>query len=266
MANQQLLFAIVVLVGSSLLILTTRASFPDRELDCSGVTEEIPLEQYQHVCSIIAKWDPEEFEMLKPMERWDKLEKCTCNLLHHPLAWESLMTHEVETIYYVTRKLVDLKDQELYGDRDGKDSLDSRDVTRDNLIYKHDFGQVMYFWDRFSAILLSTRAGDKAGSELAKQFTSIYTDVYYKPESYKILFKGEADTMNFRMDLSGACNQLYESFGPFLIWFNNLRMLSENPRFVYRIVAYDENLYKLMGSLKMCQYLTLAGVVIKANE
>lgn len=256
---QLLLLATILTMSRS-----TLASFPDRELDCSGVTEEIPLEQYQWVCSIITKWDPEEFEMMKPMERWDKLEKCTCNLLHHPLAWEALTTHEVETIYYVAKKLVELKDEEFYKSEESK--KDDNMVKKDNLLFKNDPNEVMYFWDRFSALLLNTKAGTKEGHELAKSFIDIYTNTYYKPESYKILFKGEGETMNFRQDLSGSCNQLYDTFGPFLVWFNNLRLLSGNPRYVYRVVAYDENLYKLMEAIKMCQYLTLAGVVIKPPQ
>lgn len=270
------LLLVIALVCSTLcfLIEQTNGSFPMRELDCSGIKEETPLEQYKDVCSLIANWDLEEKDEYKtklkakfesePMFKWDYLEKCTCNLLHHPLVWESLMTHEIETIYYVSQKVVQIKDDELYKDIE-KLNTDGTMVTKDNLLYKQDLGDIMYFWDRFAALLLTTKAGDKNGHDLSKKFTDIYTDVYYKPEDYKILFKDEGETMNFRQDLSGSCNQLYESFGPFLAYFNNLRHLSENPRYVYRIVAYDENLYRLMVSLKMCQFLTLSGVVLKPN-
>lgn len=239
------------------IISTTNADFPKRKLDCSSVISNFPLNEYEVYCDAIVTPKDIEYSF---MNRLDIVEMCSCALLRRQLVWEAMVTHEIEFIYLSSRRLLELQSKE-----GNNNNIVAGDVTKDNLVLINNPDGIMDFWDRFSLLLREVPTGGKEGLKLSNQFLDVYTNNYYKPEEFKIIYKDEGGTANFRNELSSSCNQLFKSFSPFMYLFNNLREMSENPRFIYRVLTYNENLYKVMVSVKMCKFLSKAGVVTEAS-
>lgn len=225
------------------------ADFPKRKLDCSGVISNFPLNQFELYCDSIVNPPDIEYSL---MNRLDIVEMCTCALLRRTMVFEAMVTHEVEFIYLSSKKLLESQPRD-------------QDVGTDNLLLVNNPDGVMDFWDRFGALLRKVPPGGKDGLQLANKFLDFYTNNYYKPEEFKIAYKGEGMTANFRKELSGSCNQLFKSFSPFMYLFNNLREMSQNPRYVYRLLTYNENLYKVMVTVKMCKFLSGAGITTEGK-
>lgn len=245
-------FAFAIAIAGAVVVL---CEFPKRKLDCSGAISNFPLNEYEAYCDPIVTPSEIEYSL---MNRLDIVEMCTCALVRRQLVWEAMVTHEVEFIYLSSRKLLEMQPT--------KDGITAGDVGEDNLVLVNNPDGIMDFWDRFGLLLREIKAGGKDGLNLSNQFLDIYTSNYYKPEEYKIIFKDEGGTANFRRELSNSCNQLFKSFSPFMFLFNNLRQMSENPRYIYRILTYNENLYKVMVSVKMCKFLATAGVVTEIKS
>lgn len=222
----------------------------ERHLDCSGVIETSTLDAYKDVCHYVDRGSQESYNAFSIMNRMDIVEMCTCNLLRHGIAWQAMLTHEVETLFHVTKKLVDSSNSEA-----------EENLYKSSLVLQNDSDKHMYFWDRFNALLRSTDP-ESEGAELSKKLFDLFAESYYNPDTFTMPFKGASGSMNLRRIVSSSCKQLLGQFELFLKYFNNLRLISENPRFVYRIVNYDETLYRLVGVIKMCQFMTLAGELI----
>mgnify|MGYP000933056966 CR=1 FL=1 len=222
----------------------------DRKLECSGVIQNSPLDTYKEVCHYIASWKDEYKESLTVMNRLDVIEMCTCNLLNHPIVWQAMFTHEVETLYYATRKLVD-----------DRDVPENAEVSSTNIVFQDDVDNHMFFWDHFNSLLRETNQ-KKQHDQLSRNLFALFAEHYYNPDSYSVPFKGNPQSMNLRRVISSTCNQLLSQFGSFLKYFSNLMNLTNNPRYVYRIVRYDDTLYKIFGVIKMCQFLSLSGELI----
>lgn len=236
-----------VIAIAQLLITGIVIAHQERKYDCSAITETAPLDTYKDVCHQVADWRDETLQ-LSVINKLDVIETCTCHLLRHTLAWQAMITHEVETMYYVIRKLV----QE-------KVSGDELKVDDNNILLRYDEDDHMYFWDRLKALL---RVQGNGRDELSWAILEAFAQVYYNPDSYQRPFVDKRISMNQRRVHATSCNQLLTQFGPFLTYFNNLKRLSENPRFVYRIVSYDEALYKIVSVMKVCEFLVSAGELV----
>lgn len=236
-----------VIAIAQILMFGLALALPERKLDCSGVIMSSTLQNYGDICVGPDEWAAKSARM-SMMEKLDRIETCTCDLLRHKIAFESMMTHEVDTMFHSSRKLVaDLK-------KDPK-RLDDTGIPT-SILMETDEDDHMFFWDRFSALLRDTNPNQ--GAELSTAFFAIFADGYYNPDSYSMPFKGTPQSMNLRRTIQTSCNTLLGQSGDFLKHLNNLRQMSENPRYIYRMVSYDENLYKIVSVIKICQYLSLA--------
>lgn len=220
-------------------------SFPEKKLDCSAILETSTLDTYKNVCHYIHDWKDGHMS-LSVTNRLDVVEMCSCNLLRHTLAWQAMLTHEVETLFLVTQKIVS---KSLEGS--------AKDKNKDPIVEDEH----MYFWDKMNAILRENapKQDQPNDSALTNQMLEIFADTYYNPDSFLVPYKGQSQNFGLRRVISATCNKLLNQFKIFLNYFNNLRIMSENPRFVYRIVTYDETLYKIMSVMKVCHYLSITG-------
>lgn len=236
-AFTQLLFTSIVLV----------ASFPERKYDCSAILQTSTLDTYKDVCHYVTDSLDQTLE-LSVTNKLDVVETCTCNLLQHSLAWQSMVTHEVETMFYVARQLV-------------MDMTDEDTIRKNNVLLEHDQDDHMYFWDRFNSILRKTdlQNGD---TELCSDILERFAKAYYNPDLYQMPFVKTSVSRNLRRVVTIACEQLIDQFGDFLKVLYNLKKLSGNSRYIYRIVSYDENLYKIVNVVKICQLLKISGELL----
>lgn len=243
-SSTNLMILIVILQG--LIIVSALEKFPEKKFDCSGILETSTLDSYKNVCHYIHDYKDGYLTSLSVVNRFDIIETCTCNLLRHTLAWQAMLTHEVDTLFTVTQKLVF---------KDSKDE-NSKDPQVED--------QYAYFWDKINAILRENapKQDQPGDSALTNQLLNIFADTYYNPDSFMVPYKGQPQNFGLRRVISATCNQLLGQFKTFLNYFNNLRQLSENSRFVYRIVSYDEALYKIMSVMKVCHYLAITGDLI----
>lgn len=235
----------VILVAHILATASALGTFPEKKFDCSAILETSTLDTYKNVCHYIHDYK-EGYTSMAIMNKLDIVETCTCNLLRHTFAWQAMLTHEVETLFTVTQELVSK----------GSDKANSKDPQVDD--------QYMYFWDKMNAILRENAPKqDQANdSALTNRMLEIFSETYYNPDTFIAPYKGQPQNFGLRKVISATCNQLLGQFKTFLSYFNNLNKLSENSRFVYRIVSYDEALYKIMSVMKVCHYLAITGDLI----
>lgn len=240
---QVIAFAQIIIINFNLV----PASFPERKYDCSAILQTSTLDTYKDVCHYVTDWQDSTLE-LSVTNKLDVVETCTCNLLQHSLAWQSMVTHEVDTLFYVARQMV-------------RDNTEEDNIKNNNILLEDDQNDQMYFWDRFNSILRKTdlQNGDL---ELCSEILERFAKSYYNPDIYQMPFVKTSVSRNLRRVVTITCEQLIDQFGDFLKVLYNLKKLSGNSRYIYRIVSYDENLYKIVSVVKMCQLLSISGELL----
>lgn len=238
----------VIAVAQTLINLSfVLASFPERKYDCSAIIQASTLDSYKNVCHYMTDWKDEALE-LSTTNKLDLVETCTCNLLQHTLAWESMVTQEVEALFHVARQMV-------------RDNNDEDNIKKNSILLENDQDGHMYFWDRFNSILRKTdlQNGD---TELCSEILERFAKSYYNPDLYHMPFVKTSVSRNLRRVVTITCEQLIDEFGDFLKILNNLKKLSGNSRYIYRIVSYDKNLYMIVTVVKICQLLSISGELL----
>lgn len=238
----------VALVAHILTSAFVMGKFPEKKYDCSAILETSILGSYKEICHWIHDWKPV-YTKMTVTNRLDIVETCTCNLLRHTMAWQAMLTHEVESLFIVTQQLV-------------SKGSDVKGANSEDPVVEDEY---MYFWDKINAILRENAPKQEQQTNnpaLTNQILEIFGDTYYNPDTFTLPYKGQPQNFGLRRVISTTCNQLLDQFKIFLNYFNNLRQMSENPRFVYRVVTYDEALFKIMSVMKVCHYLFITGDLI----
>lgn len=244
--------AIVVAISAS-----TTLAFRDRVPDCSAIISKSTFETYKHVCAALGTDKNVERETKFSLEnKWDIIETCTCDLLSHELAWTAMLTHPAESMYVALVQLIDQVDS-AEGAKIG--------VPKDSAIFTSSSeGERLYYWDRLDDILNNQQSDQEEYDNLSTQFNAILAKVYYDPVKFAIQFQGKnahTGTIMKRF-VSDTCNSLLGNMGKFLVYFDKLRKMAENDRYLFRVTAYNEDLHKIRMVLNYCKTMGAQSILI----
>lgn len=232
----------------------------NRPYDCSGTTQIEPLSKFASgVCKKVSTFDENEFEEykedLEPDDRLDIVEICTCNLLRHELAWKALVNHRINTIYLATHKLVD----EAVAKKRKQLDVDTDVPTKELLTELGDDDGHIFYWDNLSNLLVEAVEEPKKATNVAQDFMNHYSKVYYNPETYTRPYN--AISIEMQKEVSLTCSKHIRDFDIFLFYFDRLKSLSGNERFVLEVVGYNYDLYRLFTAMKLCDFLSRADYI-----
>lgn len=238
-------------LGSSVMLANAQ------RLDCSSA-EPINLAIFKDVCQDLVSGKT---SFAKPMERFDLIQKCGCGLMRHDLAWETLYTHDVEALYYATKKFVEGKSKKKVKSKskdngdDAKQAREVEDLDADlklSPMLQDDPKGLKYFWDKLDSIASDE---DVEASSVSKELKKNLAETYYNPETFTRGMSRSKATMR------ATCSSLIKNMTDFLIYFDRLIKLTENPRIVFRMAEYNPTFFKLFQVTKICQLLKLSGLV-----
>lgn len=250
------LLRVIALISSVLMVINGAAALKGirSRLDCSGVFKS-SYEQVPNECEILPSWQPNpEKPELESFYRIEMAELCLCSLLRHSLNWQFLLTHEVETMYRVLRKVI----EKMATDEAANTKKSTGMVKADHVMFEMDPTGNMYFYDKLDSLLHNLK---RVRLVLASPFYELFARVYYDPDVNFELHYDEDDFSNnlfvddVRSKLGEVCNQVYNNFRWFLVYLERLKLFTHNNRFMFRVANYDEDLFKIVNVVKFCQTL-----------
>lgn len=241
LCTRMLAFCALLLAGSCLIISLAQAD-EDQPFYCKGTLGKSSLKEYEQYCPWVVKYEEINFQ---PMNRLDLVETCTCNLVDKSLVWDSMLTHEVEAMYYAVRDTV-LNESTEDSAKIGKKSM---------LIDRDHADQRALVWDKFNGIQ-SEHPPKRDGIGLSRKFEEHLSRVYYDVATLRRPYLNDADSDEMRVMILDNCRFIFENFETFKNYFENLAKVAKNPRFTFRIVKNYPTLYKLMMVNKICDYLS----------
>lgn len=238
---------VAILLGQFLMVYEALASFPHNNLDCSKVKTVDSLNDWNDKC--MAESPKNEIHKL------ELLESCTCSLLQHELVWQSMLTHELDTLFLASKKLID---EEEDNEPVGKGKLPPIDRNHEMFQTMRD-ADSRFFWDKLNALIRRSFAEEES-EEYGKRLMEIYAEIAYNPTTFKVAYKKR--TANSDRVVSDACNALYEQFQPFHDYLETLKLMVENPRYTFKFISSDESLFKVVTVFNVCKLLATGGYVL----
>lgn len=229
---------VLLLVGSCIAATSDQAS-DYQGFDCSGTYAKSSLTDYEQHCFFD---DNVQYSL---MNRLDYVKTCFCNLIDKTLVWDSMLTHDIEAMYYAVRQTI----------LDEKTS-ESEELSKSSMLNDEDFAdQQALIWDKFSGIV-AERPPDKDGTSLSRKFEEHLSRVYYDPETLKRIYVNDPESDEMLIMIAESCKLVFKNFSPFQEYFDNLVKIGQNSRLVYRVVKHYPTLFKLLLVNKICNYMS----------
>lgn len=231
----------ILLLGSlsSLIQSSYQESF-----DCTGILGKSTLQDYNELCIFVVNSEKGDWRSLSMMNRLDVVKTCTCNLVDKTLVWDSMLTHEVESMYHAVRLTI-LENK----------SRDADAISQSSMLTDPDFSDnKTYLFDLFSGIA-GEHPAKSDGVGLCRKFEESFSKVYYSTDSMSLPYLDDPDSDSMRLILYRSCQKLFNDFDIFKTYFDSMSEISGNKRFFYRVMENYPTIYKLTMVRRMCQYL-----------
>lgn len=268
----------LLIVVSVFALAAIAAGFERKQLRCSDTNSYgSGLTNFKLMCmeNIPGVLKPQEtnqwLEKKKDSARMlDFIEQCTCTLLSMTMVWETMLTHEVEILYAVSRDFVEEfhKQVQKAKKNEEKRELEKKDagsakpprlltVQRSNPLFAGDDGDTLYhYYVVYYIVHNQQRPSDKVRlfDRIINRTAKIYFDLKHLESNY-------LDTESFPMDheftltMSGACKRLTTAFEPYLLTLSMMRNGFDNEMWIYRVVSHDETLFKLVIASMLCKII-----------
>lgn len=270
----KLLFVVVFTVA----LVAIAAGFQQKQLRCADTnTYGSGITNYQLMCrDNIPSLDPSApvtdlwLDRMQKTERMlDFIDQCTCTLLSMTMVWETMLTHEVEIIFAVSRDMVEefsknheeelakqVEESKQKGTKGGE-TQELLTVRRNNPLFAGDDGDSLYHYYVLNFLVRTASSPTKKKNlfnEIIKRASRIYFDLLFLESTYRTTKKFSNDH-DFVRIMSNACKDLSTSFGPYLENISSMRAGFKNEMWVYRVVSHDETLYKLVISSMLCSVI-----------